>query len=123
MAVLGVVGALGEFMPGFDAPVDVRLEGNVLSATTEGTTLRLRLDDRTRALAFSDVDPADGEAPIALVVSRQRSALAAVSVLTALGLDREGITEDGRAGFGSISVSAARMRVFWYASPMTAAER
>ncbi|MEM9629185.1 MAG: DUF1289 domain-containing protein [Pseudomonadota bacterium] len=98
MAVLGIVGALGEFMPGPNAPIDVRLEGNVLSATTEEAALRLHLDDGTRALAFSDVDPADGEAPIALVVPRQRSALAAVSVLTALGLDREGITEDGRTG-------------------------
>ncbi|MEM9628787.1 MAG: DUF1289 domain-containing protein [Pseudomonadota bacterium] len=98
MAVLGVVGALGEFMPRPDAPVAVHLEGSVLIARTEGAALRLRLEDTTRALAFSNADPADGKEPIALVVPRQRWAVPAVSVLTALGPDREAITEDGLAG-------------------------
>ncbi|MEM9440254.1 MAG: DUF1289 domain-containing protein [Pseudomonadota bacterium] len=98
MAVLGVVGALGEFMPGPNAPIDVRLLGNVLTARTEGAALRLHLEDTARALAFSDKDPVDSKQPIALVAPRQRRALPTVSVLTALGPDRKAITEVGKTG-------------------------
>ena len=90
---MGVVGAVGEFLPKEGLETRIHVEGDVLTAETPGAGLRWRLDDAVRALTF-DVPPGtDLPNRIALAVKSERGGPPIASALAALGTDDDAISD------------------------------
>lgn len=94
--VLGVLGAVGEFFPKPGRTAKVCRNGNVLTAMTDGATMRLLLGDDVRALTFDRHTEHDRSSRLVLAVKRERGGLPTHSRLTDLGEDQESVEECDR---------------------------
>jgi len=94
--VLGVHGAVGEFVRDPDEPLSVDRAERAIEATTPRAALRLGLDAMTRALAVGDPPDLDRPARVVLARADGGGGHAAPAALTALGPDRRAIRPEAR---------------------------
>lgn len=94
--VVGVVGAVAEFIPSPVSGARVSVAGRDIVAVTEGGALRFAVDDDIRALTFDPPDTPRARERIVLVVKRERGRLPVVSTLAALGQDTAAIDAGAR---------------------------
>lgn len=86
--VLGVVGAVGEFMRGAGEPVEIRRGPDRIEAITPRAALRLSIDDTIRAL---EIETKNRQKRIVLAVKKEYGALPTATRPTDLGLDAASI--------------------------------
>ncbi|MBS0231964.1 MAG: DUF1289 domain-containing protein [Proteobacteria bacterium] len=79
--VIGAPGAFGEFPTMGDAPIDVCVEGGVVTAKRADAAFRLAINEKVRAFAFAE------GAPIVLGLPRGRAAMPSSASLQSLGPD------------------------------------
>ncbi|MEM6588107.1 MAG: DUF1289 domain-containing protein [Pseudomonadota bacterium] len=97
--VIGVVGAVAEFMVPEGASVEVRAEGDAVIAHTRNGALRMVINDDLRALTF---DPPNmmSEPRVVLAVKRGRGGLPVANGVADLGPDHDALIEhDGNRLF------------------------
>lgn len=92
--VLGVVGAVGEFMREAQAPAEIRRERAMIEAATPRAALRLTIDDNSRAL---EIETEAHPNRIVLAVKTEADALPRAESPTDLGLDAKAIRAEQRA--------------------------
>lgn len=91
--VLGVVGAVGEFLRGDDETVEIRRDAVSVEAVTPRAALRLSIDDGIRAI---EVEIAGRPNPIVLAIKSEAGALPRLDRPTDLGLDDGALRPDRR---------------------------
>lgn len=89
--LLGVHGAVGEFLRDADEPLAWSRTGGLVEAVTPRAALRLELDSRVLALGSPEDARSDRLGPIVLAVPHSAFRLPVAGALTALGRDREAI--------------------------------
>ncbi len=94
--VVGVLGAVAEFIPKPGAAAATRFAADELIAETEGAAMRLRLNDHVHALTFGHNDYPAATGRIVLAVERTHGGVPARSELTALGEDQKAISSLAR---------------------------
>lgn len=83
--VIGAPGAVAEFPSRSDGPIDIRVEGGVVTARRPDSALRLSISEKVRAFAFAD------HGPIVLGLPRGRATLPSNAFLTSIGPDTAAI--------------------------------
>lgn len=91
--VLGVVGAVGEFVRDTDEPVELHRGTHEIEAVTPRAALRLAIDDDIRAL---EIETAGRENRIVLATKKEVGALPVAEAPTDLGADLGALRRDRR---------------------------
>ena len=94
--VLGVVGAIGEFMRTVDESVKIGEHGDAIEATTDRACLRLQLDDRVRVLSVGNPAAPGQPDRIVLALPRSELHLPVAAVITDYGVDENAVDPTGR---------------------------
>jgi len=89
--VIGAPGAVAEFPTTGNAPIDVCVEGGVVTAKRPDAAFRLAINEKVRAFAFAE------GGPIVLGLPRARAAMPSSASLESLGPDT-GAIDDARRG-------------------------
>lgn len=91
--VIGLVGAVAEFTVARDETVEVRVDGDDITAFTRNGAIRMKINDDVRALTF---DPPDWESEprIVLAVKRERGRLPVASGVLDLGADTDALLQE-----------------------------
>ncbi len=91
--VIGVVGAVAEFAAAIDNEVELRVEGDDITAYTPNGAIRMKINDDVRALTF---DPPDwtSEPRIVLAVKRERGRLTVAKGVSDLGPDAQALLHE-----------------------------
>lgn len=94
--VVGVVGAVAEFIARPGGTVDVRKIEDAIVATTDGGALSFQVDDGVRALTFDPPDTPPERRRVVLAVKRQRGRPDLSDVVTDLGSDEQAVCASDR---------------------------
>lgn len=91
--VMGVVGAVAEFVVPSDAKIDLSREGDDMIGHTQNGAVRMKINDDVRALTF---DPPGLSTPprIVLAVKRERGRLPVANGVADLGIDHGALLKD-----------------------------
>ncbi len=95
--VLGLVGAVGEFMRDAEETVEIADDGDAITAVTPRAALRLHLDDRVRALSVTAPGGAHRPDRIVFALLRGKLCLPVATAVTDCGMDAEAIDPAGRS--------------------------
>lgn len=91
--LMGVVGAVAEFVPAANQPVAVDVVGDIVTARTRGGALRMVIDDGVRALTFDPPATPIERCRIVLAVKRERGRLQVADGVRDLGEDPAPLVE------------------------------
>lgn len=94
--VVGVVGAVAEFVAKPGGTVGVREIEDAIVATTDGGALKFQIDDDVRALTFDPLDTPAEQQRIVLTVKRARGSPDLADVVTDLGPDAQAVRATDR---------------------------
>ncbi|MEM6373703.1 MAG: DUF1289 domain-containing protein [Pseudomonadota bacterium] len=94
--VIGVVGAVAEFTAAPDATVEVRTDGDEITAFTRNGAIRMVINDNIRALTF-DPDDWPSEPRIVLAVKRGSGGVPVAAGVSDLGSDNRPLFQEGAA--------------------------
>lgn len=93
---IGCYGALAEFACRPDAPCEVSVCGDTITAITDAGALQLRIGQDVRALELRADDTRDGYRAIFLAALKTKASLPVAQALTPLGLDQGAIRPQDR---------------------------